>query len=123
VGVFCFVPSPGGSTNLPWPTYRKKQIQNLNKKELSSWLFYFYTNINKEIMTQAKKLENLNSWLGMVTKNKDIIIVTDQILGKTFAIAERTGDTRSVKTNFMTYDEMDAYFFGVIDAKFNKINF
>jgi hypothetical protein len=74
-------------------------------------------------MTQAKKLENLNKWLGMVTKNKDIIIVTDQILGKTFAIAERTGDTRSVKTNFMTYDEMDAYFFGVIDAKFNKINF
>jgi hypothetical protein len=74
-------------------------------------------------MTQAKKLENLNGWLGMVTKNKDIIIVTDQILGKTFAIAEHIGDTRSVKTNFMTYDEMDAYFFGVIDAKFNKINF
>ena len=26
-------------------------------------------------MTQTKKLENLNGWLGMVTKNKDIIIV------------------------------------------------
>ena len=74
-------------------------------------------------MTQAKKLENLNGWLGMVTKNKDVIIVTDQIRGKTFAIAERTGETLSVKTNFMTYEEMDAYFFGVIDAKFNKINF
>ena len=75
-------------------------------------------------LSQAKKLETLNKWLGMVTKNKDIIIVTDQILGKTFAIAERcTGGTQSVKTNFMTYDEMDAYFFGVIDAKFNKINF
>ena len=55
-------------------------------------------------MTQTKKLENLNGWLGMVTKNKDIIIVTDQILGKTFAIEERTGDTRSVKTNFRAYD-------------------
>ena len=34
MGVFCFVPSPGGSTNLPEPTYRKKQIQNLNKKRI-----------------------------------------------------------------------------------------
>ena len=54
-------------------------------------------------LSQAKKLETLNVWLGMVTENKDIIIVTDQIQGKTFAIAERTGGTQSVKTNFMTF--------------------
>jgi len=50
VGVFCFVPSPGGSANLPEPTYRKKQIQNLKRKNLSYPHIYFYTNINKETM-------------------------------------------------------------------------
>ena len=74
-------------------------------------------------LSQAQKIKTLTMWLFLATENEDLFIITDQILGKTFAIAERTGDTRSVKTNFMTYNEMDAYFFGVIDAKFNKINF
>ena len=74
-------------------------------------------------MTKAKKLEILKMWLCLTTENEDLFIITDQILGKTFAIAERTGDTHSVKTNFMTFNEMDCYFFGVLDAKLKKINF
>ena len=74
-------------------------------------------------LSQAQKIKTLTMWLFLATENEDLFIITDQILGKTFAIAERTGDTYLVKTNFMTFNEMDCYFFGVLDAKWKKINF
>ena len=75
-------------------------------------------------LSQEQKVNALTNFLRNVSKNEKLFITTDQIKGKTFAIAEHmTGGTQSVKTNFMTYEEMNCYFFGVLAVKKNCVNF
>ena len=75
-------------------------------------------------LSQEKKVNALTNFLRHVSTNEKLFITTDQIKGKTFAIAEHiTGGTQSVKSNFMTYEEMNAYFFGVLAVKNGTINF
>lgn len=75
-------------------------------------------------MTRDKKIESLTNFLNMVTKNENLFVKTDEIKGKTFAIAEKKENgTLSVKTNFMTYEEMNCYFFGVLAVQEKRVNF
>ena len=72
--------------------------------------------------TQQK--EALTNFLKMVTKNENLFIKNDEIKGKTFAIAEKQeGNSIYTKTNFMTYKEMNCYFFGVLATQEKRINF
>jgi hypothetical protein len=59
----------------------------------------------------------------MLTKNENLFIKTDEIHGKTFAIAEKQEHGINTKSNFMTYKEMNAYFFGALAVKENRVNF
>lgn len=75
-------------------------------------------------LSQEEKVNALTNFLRNVSKNEKLFITTDEIKGKTFAIAENlTGRTLSVKSNFMTYEEMNCYFFGVLAVKENRVNF
>ena len=75
-------------------------------------------------LSQGEKVNALTNFLRNVSTNEKLFITTDQIKGKTFAIAEHmTGGTQSVKSNFMAYEEMNAYFFGVLAVKENRVNF
>jgi len=75
-------------------------------------------------LSREEKVNALTNFLNTVSKNEKLFIMPDQIHGKTFAIAEHmTGGTQSVKSNFMTYEEMNCYFFGVLAVKQNRVNF
>lgn len=74
-------------------------------------------------LSQEQKVNALTNFLRNVSTNEKLFITTDEIKGKTFAVAEKTGGTRSIKSNFMTYEEMNAYFFGVLAVKKNSVNF
>jgi hypothetical protein len=75
-------------------------------------------------LSQQEKVNALTNFLRTISKNENLFITTDQIKGKKFAIAEHTiKQTLIVKTNFMTYEEMNCYFFGVLAVKENRVNF
>lgn len=76
-------------------------------------------------MTVAKKIESLTKFLKIVSDNENVFIKKDEITGQRFAIAEKnTVDTSiSVKSNFMTYKEAEAFLFGVMITQQNRINF
>ena len=75
-------------------------------------------------MNQSQKKESLTSLLRVSDKNLNYFIATDQITGKRFAIAE-FGEPGSVniKSNFMTFKEMECFLFGVNAVKNGTINF
>lgn len=74
-------------------------------------------------LSQEEKVNALTNFLRNVSKNENLFIKIDEIKGKTFAIGEKTITGYSTKSNFMTYEEMNAYFFGVLAVKENRVNF
>ena len=74
-------------------------------------------------LSQEEKVNALTKFLSMLTKNENLFIKTDEIHGKNFAIAEKQEHGINVKTNFMTYEEMNCYFYGVLAVKENRVNF
>lgn len=74
-------------------------------------------------MQHSQKIEALTNFLKMLTKNDDLFIKSDEIKGNTFAIAEKQEKGISTKTNFMTYKEMNCFFFGALAVKENRVNF
>jgi len=74
-------------------------------------------------LNQNQKIEALTNFLKMLTKNENLFIKYDEIKGNTFAIAENQEIGISTKTNFMTYEEMNCYFFGALAVKENRVNF
>jgi len=72
---------------------------------------------------KAKK-ESLTKLLRVSDKDLKYFITTDEITGKRFAIAE-FGEPGSVniKSNFMTFKEMESYLFGVNAVKNNTLIF
>lgn len=49
-----------------------------------------------------------------------LTIVTDQIKGNRFAIAEEKENSLDIKTDFMTFIELDSYIMGYYTAIINK---
>ena len=76
-------------------------------------------------MTVAKKIESLTKFLKIVSNNENVFIKKDEITGQRFAIAEKKliDDSFDVKSNFMTYNEAEAFLFGVMITQQNRINF
>lgn len=76
-------------------------------------------------MTKSQQKEGLTNFLKMVTKNENLFIYnSDGRCGNTFAIAENTENGGiSTKSNFMTYKEMNCYFFGVLATQDKRIKF
>jgi len=73
-------------------------------------------------MNQADKKESLTKMLRVSDPNLKYFITTDQITGKRFAVAE-FGEPGSVniKSDFMTFKEMQCFLFGVNAVKNNTI--
>lgn len=73
-------------------------------------------------MNFTKKIEILTNLLRASDKNQNYFITKDQITGRRFAVAE-FGEPGSVniKSNFMTFDEMQSYLFGVNAVKNNTL--
>lgn len=76
-------------------------------------------------MTISKKIESLERFLKIVSSNENLFIKKDEITGQRFAIAEKETNSNgiSTKTDFMTYKEMDCFFFGVMFTQQKRINF
>jgi len=73
-------------------------------------------------MNQSDKKESLTKMLRVSDPNLKYFITTDQITGKRFAVAE-FGEPGSVniKSDFMTFKEMQCFLFGVNAVKNNTI--
>lgn len=73
-------------------------------------------------MNQSQKKESLTKLLRVSDGKQRYFIATDQITGKRFAIAE-FGEPGSVniKSNFMTFKEMECFLFGVNAVRNNTI--
>jgi len=71
-------------------------------------------------MNQSQKKESLLKLLRVSDKYQNYFITTDQITGKRFAVAEfgKPGEV-NIKSNFMTFKEMESYLFGV-NAVYNN---
>jgi hypothetical protein len=76
-------------------------------------------------LTITQKKDALTNFLRTVSKNEKLIIQTsDSRLGNRFAIAEKgEGGTVSPKSNFMLYEEMNCYLFGVLAVQENRVKF
>jgi hypothetical protein len=74
-------------------------------------------------MSYTQKKESLTNLLRVSDKNQNYFITTDQITGKRFAVAEfgEPGQV-NIKSNFMTFKEMECFLFGVNAVKNNTIN-
>ncbi len=77
-------------------------------------------------LTQAQKIEGLTNFLRMVSTNESLYIQPiDGRLGSKFGIANRefVGGGVNVHSNYMTYEEMNCYFMGVLAVKENRVKF
>lgn len=82
------------------------------------------TAIAMKKLTTSEQKEALTNFLNKVTKNENLFIKTDEIKGNRFAIAEnQENNSYSTKSNFMSYNEMNCYFFGILATKEKRINF
>jgi len=75
-------------------------------------------------MNKAQKKEALTKLLRVCDKNENYFIKTDQITGKRFALAEfgKPGEV-NIKSNFMTFKEMECFLFGLNSVKNGTIKF
>jgi hypothetical protein len=73
-------------------------------------------------MSFKTKKESLTKLLRVSDKNQKYFITTDQITGKRFALAQ-FGEPGSVhiKSNFMTFKEMECFLFGINAVKNNTL--
>ena len=76
-------------------------------------------------LSQGEKVNALTNFLRNVSTNEELFIFTmNKDRNAIFCIATKTDiggiDT---KTKFMAYEEMNAYFFGVLAVKENRVNF
>ena len=78
-----------------------------------------------KLLSHEEKVNALTNFLQTISTNKEFFIFSVNS-GKNakFSIATKTGiGGIDVKTKFFSYDEMNAYFYGVLSVKENKINF
>lgn len=76
-------------------------------------------------LSQEQKVNALTNFLRNVSTNEELFIYSVN-LGKNtkFCVAEKSKPSGvNPKSNFMTYEEMNAYFFGVLAVKENRVKF
>ena len=76
-------------------------------------------------LSQEEKVNALTNFLRNVSTNEELFIYSVN-LGKNtkFCVAEKSEPSGvNPKSNFMTYEEMNCYFFGVLAVKENRVNF
>lgn len=75
-------------------------------------------------LSGEEKVNALTNFLNTVSKNENLFIHSVN-LGKNtrYAVAEKLYGGVNPKSNFMTYEEMNCYFFGVLAVKENRVNF
>lgn len=72
-------------------------------------------------MTLNEKKEALqNALITYKFPKKYFVEVADKKMGQKFAIASRTETSLNIHSNYMTYEEFNAYLFGYYDAKLKK---
>jgi len=73
-------------------------------------------------MNQSQKKDSLTNLLRVSDNSQKYFITTDQITGKRFAVAEfgEPGQV-NIKSNFMTFKEMECFLFGVNAVRNNTI--
>jgi hypothetical protein len=78
---------------------------------------------NRNVKNENEALTNFLR--SAFTKNDDFFIQNaDDRIGKKYAIAKKTERGGiDVKTNFMTYNEMNCFFMGMLTIKENRIKF
>ena len=74
-------------------------------------------------MSKEKKIESLTKFLRMLTEDETLFIKSDEITGIRFALAKKTGGSYNCISDFMSYKEMDCYFFGMLHVKQYKLIF
>jgi len=76
-------------------------------------------------MNIKQEVDALTNFLRVIDKEeKYLISKADSRLGKRYAITEKTEiGGINVKSNFMTYSEMNAFFMGILTVKENRIIF
>lgn len=76
-------------------------------------------------LSQEQKVNALTNFLRNVSTNEELFIYSVNIGKNTkFCIATKTDiGVIYTKTKFMTYEEMNCYFFGVLAVKENRVNF
>jgi len=74
-------------------------------------------------MTQTEKRESLTRMLRVSDPKQNYFIGTDQITGKRFALYEcAKPGSLNVKSNFMTFKQMECFFFGLNAVKNKTLN-
>jgi len=75
-------------------------------------------------LTIEQKIEALTNFLKVVIENKQLFIYSVN-LGENakFAVTEKLEVGINTKSRFMTYEEMNCYFSGVLDVKQKRVNF
>ena len=76
-------------------------------------------------MNTKQKKEALKNALITYKFPKKFFIKSDEIKGNRFAIATEEGERGAIQvhTNYMDYDQFNAWFFGFIAGKENRLNF
>ncbi len=76
-------------------------------------------------MTVKQENEALTNFLLNFTDKENLFIQNaDGRIGKKYCIAEKTENGGvNIKSNFMTYNEMNCFFMGILVVKENRINF
>jgi hypothetical protein len=76
-------------------------------------------------MNLMEKIDALTNFLNNISTNKSLFIqCSDARLGQKFAIGEKLANgCVNIKSNFMTYEEMNCYFFGVLAVQESRIEF
>lgn len=76
-------------------------------------------------LSQTEKINALTNFLRNVSTNEKLFIFTmNKDKNAIFCIATKTEiGGIDIKTKFMTYEEMNCYFFGVLAVKENRVNF
>jgi len=79
----------------------------------------------KNTLNTTQKMEALTNFLKTISKNEELFVYHVN-LGKNtkFAVAEKAEHSGvNPKSNFMTYDEMNCYFMGVLAVQENRVKF
>jgi len=75
-------------------------------------------------LTTEQKKDSLTNFLRMVSKNEELFIHSiNKGSNIKFAVAIKSDSAVDHKSNFMTYEEMNCYFFGVIAVQEKRVNF
>ena len=72
-------------------------------------------------MNRQQKIDSLTKFLKIITEDDRYFIKVDEINGKRFALFKTEEIGHTAISDFMSYKELDCYFFGMLAIKQNRI--